>query len=395
MRVLQIVHQYPPEHIGGVELITQTLAHGLVERGHEVHVLTRAPANPPATGTEGGVTVHRLALPASPSRRFLAAFNDNTALDATLAILQSVKPDVVHLQHLMGHPLAVVQAIREAGMPYVITLHDYWYACANAQLITNFDERMCDGPAPAKCGKCAAARAGLPAWSGIAFAPLMRRRNDRLHDALAGAAAVTMPSQFVRDLFRSLGYDTQRWRVMPYGLDFCSQPRKPHEGIRFAYIGGLAKQKGVHVLIEAFNEVPEDRHLFIAGPEHAFPNYVTALKAAARHPNIHFIGAQTRAQVWALLSETDVVVVPAMWHETASLIAREAAAAGCGLIASRMGALTEVAEANDSKLVAPGDVPALREALLNARPSTRQPTPYRDTTDYTIDMENLYKEIAR
>jgi glycosyltransferase involved in cell wall biosynthesis len=199
----------------------------------------------------------------------------------------------------------------------------------------------------------------------------------------------------VRDLFSELGYDTQRWRVLPYGLDLCLQPRKPHAGIRYAYVGGLSKQKGVHVLIEAFNDLPEDRHLFIAGPEHAFPDYVAALKAAARHPNIHFTGAQTREQVWTLLADTDVVVVPAMWHETASLIAREAVAAGCGLIASRMGALTEVAESSGGVLVAPGDAPALHKALLHAQPATRPPAPCRTANDYTIDMENLYKEMTQ
>jgi glycosyltransferase involved in cell wall biosynthesis len=395
MRVLQIVHQYPPEHIGGVELITQRLAHGLAARGHAVHVLTRALAGLPDTSQESDVTVQRIALPASPSRRFLAAFSDTAALDTTRTLLQSFQPDVVHLQHLMGHPLGVARAIREAGAPYAITLHDYWYACANAQLITNFDDTACEGPAPAKCGQCAAARAGLPALAGVALAPLMRRRNDALREVLAGAAAVTVPSQFVRDLFSRLGCDTQRWRVVPYGLDLCPQPRAPHAGMRFAYIGGLAAQKGVHVLIEAFNGLPEDRHLFIAGPEHAFPGYVAGLKAAARHPNIHFIGTQTREQVWALLSETDAVVVPALWHETASLIAREAVAAGCGLIASHMGALTEVAEAHGGVLVPPGDAPALHAAMLQAQPSQRLPAPHRTTTDYTMDMENLYKEMAR
>ncbi len=395
MRVLQIVHQYPPEHIGGVELITRDLAHGLAARGHEVQVVTRAPAGQPVVAQDEDVTVHRIPLPASASRRFIASFRDDAALNAVRQLLQTLRPEIVHLQHLMGHPLGMARAIRDAGAPYAITLHDYWYACANAQLITNFDGSQCDGPTPARCGQCAAVRAGLPTWAGAVFAPLMRRRNDLLREILTGASVVTMPSQFVRDLFSAFGYNTATWRVIPYGLDLCLKPRKPHEGIRFAYVGGLARQKGVHVLVDAFNGLPDDRHLSIAGPEQAFPEYAAALKAAAKHPNIRFLGVQTREQTWSLLSETDAVIVPALWHETSSLIAREAVAAGCQLIASRMGALTEVAEASGGVLVAPGDAGQLRAAMRDARPSMRPPMPYRSVADYTTDIENLYKDIAR
>jgi glycosyltransferase involved in cell wall biosynthesis len=236
----------------------------------------------------------------------------------------------------------------------------------------------------------------------------MAWRNRQLTLVLSQAAAVTTPSKFVRDKFHEFGLDTSRWRVVPYGLDENTMPSsarasagRDSEHLRVAYVGGLSWQKGVHVLVEAFNGLAPSTHLTIAGPLNAFPDYVAHLRTIAQHPNITFVDALTRNEVWQLLSRTDVVVVPSMWHETASLIAREAISAGCRLIASDVGALREVAEAHGGVLVPPGDVPALQEALRRqaVRCETiphESPAPhwipsFRSTADYATDCESIYQ----
>jgi hypothetical protein len=44
MRILHLVHQYPPDHVGGVEQYTQATATALGERGHTVGVCYRQDA---------------------------------------------------------------------------------------------------------------------------------------------------------------------------------------------------------------------------------------------------------------------------------------------------------------------------------------------------------------
>ena len=41
MRILHIVHQYPPEYMGGTELYTQTVAQAAAALGHTVTVFAR------------------------------------------------------------------------------------------------------------------------------------------------------------------------------------------------------------------------------------------------------------------------------------------------------------------------------------------------------------------
>jgi len=57
-----------------------------------------------------------------------------------------------------------------------------------------------------------------------------------------------------------------------------------------------------------------------------------------------------------------VLVLPSLWWETTGLVLLEALAEGKVVIASRTGGIPEVVGAN-GRLVAPGDVAALREAL--------------------------------
>jgi glycosyltransferase involved in cell wall biosynthesis len=390
MRVLQIVHQFPPEHIGGVELITQQLHDNLGALGHQCLVLTRG--STPQNERQNGIYVAK--IDASPAKRFLATYGQPMLHAEVSQLLAREAFDIVHLQHLMGYPASIVDTIVARRIPLVISIHDYWHACANAQLITNFDHAICDGPGLLKCSRCAAARGGWPGLSAPAFMPLMALRSRLLKRTLAQAAVVTSPSSFVIEWFRTQGWDTTHWRVIPYGLN--GTPRTPYPPAptpRIAYVGSLAWQKGVHVLIDAFNRMPPDAQLTIAGPLDVFPEYVAELRKQAVHPGIRFSGVFDRAQVWTLLSESDALVMSSLWHETASLTAREGLAAGCHVIASHVGALSEaITDASQGTLVPPGDVDALAEALQRVPRGARQQRPFRTAAEYAHDMLAVYQE---
>lgn len=406
MRILQITHQYPPHHIGGTEHVAQSLAEALSARGHAVSVVTRAPVPAPTRDVEGSVVVHRLPEAASPRARFLASFGDAAASAAFREVLDEAKPDVAHAQHVMGWPLGNAAELGRRRIALAITLHDYAFACANAQLVTNDTGARCDGPRGANCGRCAAARAGIPAAligpAGAALAPLMMRRNREMRRLLASAAGVFAPSRYVIDWFNGHDFDTAGWGVVENAVDMPADLpdlTDPKAGFRALYAGGLAWQKGAHVLIEAFNRMPPDAALDVAGDPSAFPGYADGLRALAAHPGIRFVGALSRDAMWAALARSDAVVVPSLWAETSSLIAREALAAGCRVVVSRAGALETLVRAHPDRaaLVEPGDADGLHRALLEARiaraPRRRVAMPAWD--DYAASVERVYAAIAR
>jgi glycosyltransferase involved in cell wall biosynthesis len=379
VKVAHIVHQYPPTHVGGTELYTQSLSRALVERGHEVIVFCREsrPGVGSAHATEGDVQVVRVwAGTPSASRRFLATFSDRAATQFFERFLDQTQPDIAHIQHLMGLPAGLVRLIRVRGIPFVITLHDYWWVCANAQLITNYGRALCDGPRWfLNCACCALARArerpGRPQADGCrlwpvapALAPPLAWRGYMLRSVLREARRLIAPSRFVEQWYHSQGVRQEDVELIPHGVDVAPgmpDRREMSASVQFTYIGGLSWQKGVHIIIDAIAGL--GAQLSIAGDLTFDPDYVASLRARAPE-NVRFLGRLSRQQVWKLLSQSHAVLIPSLWYETFSLIAHESFAAGVPVVASRVGALVDaVRDGKDGLLVPPGDMEAWRAAL--------------------------------
>jgi glycosyltransferase involved in cell wall biosynthesis len=372
VRVLHLVHQYLPEHVGGTELYTQSVARALVGLGHQTGIFYRHHA------AGQGLKHHRdgdVALWAAwsglenPTRRFMATFGDVAIERLFVCALDDFRPDLVHVQHLMGFPVQLLRLLCQRRIPYVVTLHDYWWICANAQLLTNYGLQICDGPRLwLNCGRCALARAGMDAlWPAApALVPVLAARARLQHQALDQADQLIAPTRFVKDWHVGHGLSAAQIEVLPHGIERPLEPapRVISTGsLRFAYIGGLAWQKGIHVLIEAFKRVKGEAELWVAGSEASDPAYAHLLRSMAG-PRVRFMGELSREQVWGCLAEVDVLAVPSLWYEAFSLIAHEAFLAGTPVIASRLGALAEVVQDGvDGLLVPPNDVSAWTAAL--------------------------------
>lgn len=381
MRLLHVVHQYLPEHIGGTELYTQSLAREQHSSGHEVTIFAPATSawNWPEAADEEGIRVYRFPVGKRSARRvFFSTFRQEDLQSALLQVLERELPELIHLQHLMGLPATLSDMLREKGIPYIITLHDYWYGCANAQLITNYDQTICDGPDSRfhNCGRCALYRANQErlAWMAPVIGPLMKRRNRYLKKVFDNAQAVIAPSEFVRRIYGQLGLSKERMVVIPHGIDEPPKtalssdsafPATADNDFHVGYVGSLAWQKGVHNLIAAFNRLPQNGvRLTICGGLRTFPDYVARLQRLAQHPAIDFRGTVTREALWPLLESFDVLVLPTLWYEGSPLTIQEAFAVKVPIIASRIGAMEEkIRNDIDGLLVEPDDVDALEEAL--------------------------------
>ena len=168
MRVLHLVHQYPPDYFGGAGHYTHTIAQSVAEAGHAVGVVTRVSRAGQGIeqAEENGVAIYRVwqGMP-TPQQRYLASFSTGTLLSLFEQVIADFRPDLVHVQHLMGLPTALLARLDRMQIPYIITLHDYWWVCANAQLLTNYSGEVCDGPKGyLNCTRCAVARGGEHAW---------------------------------------------------------------------------------------------------------------------------------------------------------------------------------------------------------------------------------------
>ncbi|NCF65585.1 MAG: glycosyltransferase [Chloroflexi bacterium] len=419
MRILHLVHQYPPDYVGGTELYTQRLAIGQAIKGHNVAVFCPSPLSEIGEMqiTEEGQGVHIYRVPLglrSRTQVFRDTFRQRRILDSLKGVLRQESPDIVHVQHLMGLPTGLIEHLVEANIPYVVTMHDYWYFCANAQLLTNTDQTICEGPdeRALNCGQCALARAGRKqlSWMATAVAPLMQTRNRRLRAVLDRADRVIAPTEFVYHTYARAGISGANMVIIRHGIELPEEElevarrrrefRKGDGCLRIGYVGSIGWQKGIHILIEAVNTLPPERvQLTLYGDPTVFPDYVASLRDKIQHPSIDLAGPVSREDLWLALAEFDVVVMPTLWFEVSPLTIDEVFAVGVPIVASRIGAMTEkINDGVNGRLFPTGDVVVLRQILSDLldnpelldhwRAGIR---PVRRIDEHMADIEKLYQ----
>lgn len=410
MKVFHLVHQYLPEFVGGTELYTQALVQAMSQRNWQSAIFYRSYANqtPLTTEHRTDATVFAAASgPFSPTHRFLATWRNPALHAAWLRALDEFTPDLVHVQHLMGLPVSLIDVLIERRIPYVVTLLDYWWLCANANLLTNHSHAACAGPrAYLNCTHCAVARIGRDsAWAAAPILwGLMIDRSRWLHRLLDRADMLLAPSDFVRDWYSAHGAPARNLRTVRWGVfppSAAARRNRVDDGaLHLLYVGGLAPNKGIHVVLEALRGVTGAVRMAVAGDETTHPAYVSRLHHLADE-RVAFLGRLDRHQVWQAMVDADAVMVPSLWHETFCLVAHEALAAGAPVIASEMGALTEaVRNGVDGLLLPPGDVEAWRRAIQRCvdephlLPSLRAGVVApRTFVEHVDQVEALYREI--
>ena len=373
MHVLVVSPHLPPAHVGGVEVYSQYLLRAFAARGHRVQaaaverVTSGDDACAAVTDEADGYPTHRLTLALPPTRPFPLLAEHPPTEKWFERLLRETAPDVVHVQsgYLLGAP--AMAAARRVGIPVVLTLHDYWFACPRVTL-RHPDGAICSGPErPAKCAWCLTADQRryrlLDRVSGGAMTRAQDRsriwqlavggptaaveqRQQALAALLRSAAVVLAPTRFVAaQVAAGTGYPLDAIRLSRYGMPPIERvPRSPGATLRLAFIGQLAPHKGVHLAIEAMRSLA-DRPLTldVYGPLTVYPDYVARLQAlAAGDPRISFRGPYRREQLREVFAATDAVIVPSAWHEVAAIVIQEAQAAGLPVIATTLGGSPEL-----------------------------------------------------
>ncbi len=276
-------------------------------------------------------------------------------------VIDDFRPDVVHL-HNIYHQLSpsVLAAARAAGVPCVLTLHDYKLACPSYQLLDH--GARCDACVTA--GPLAAARRRCK--DGSLTASTLLAVESWLHRTLRAYDPVQVfvsPSRFLADVMRRAGVYPDRMHVVNHFVDVAALPVKDTPGGGVLYAGRLSAEKGVDVLIEAVAALPDGAPVDIAGDGPARP----ALEELARRRapgRIRFHGRLDKARLHALVRASAVVVVPSRWHENQPMAVLEAFGCGVPVVGTDLGGLPELIDAGVDGDIVPADDPAALAAAL-------------------------------
>ena len=348
MRILYVVHQFYPESSSGTERFLLQLASSIQRSGHHADIVTYSFAERSEFGPAGsllakqyqykGISVIGLRHDKVPID-INTSLEDSSVLSFAREVLGNRSPsyDLVHVVHPMRLTSFAVLA-REVGIPYVLTLTDFWMICPKVNLHTSFNTQ-CGGPGGGKiCSQwCPELRLGF-----------VRSRLKAAHEILRGAKAIVVPSRFVAALVRE-EFPELSASVIPHGLtldEFSPNLRTHQNGanIAFAYCGGLSAHKGVHVLIAAFRslEAPNvELRIYGASGRHE-QDYERMLRnLAGQDARIKFCGRYQEEKVGEVFRTIDALIIPSLCYESYSFALHEALASRLPVIASAVPCLDE------------------------------------------------------
>lgn len=311
MKILILNYEHPPIGGGGGRLAAK-IGSGLVQRGHQVRVLTSGMSHLPIESVEEGMEIRRLR--AFRRREDTCSVPEMglwvlAAIPAAISEICRWKPDVIHAHFAVPTGAVAWVAHQFTGVPYVLTAH------------------LGDVPG------------GVPEQTGALFrwikpltAPIWR-----------SAAITTAVSSFVAGLAAKAYGKTPR--VILNGMPLSTPPAL-EESLqpRLLMVGRMSLQKNPLAVVRALGllkEAPWSCAILGDGP------LLSEVQAEAARlgisERIRFQGWVSAAEVTKEMQHADILLIPSL-SEGLPMVAVEALAHGLAILGSRIGGLADVVE---------------------------------------------------
>lgn len=407
MKIVYVVHEFPPDDIGGTGVVVLQVAKNMLAEGHEVWVL--APQqwdddNLPSVGffdeKVEGVSVRRLIFnpSLSPNPILYEYYNPILSIYAK-HFLREICPDIIHIYHLLYLSSSIIDAAKELRIPVILTLVDFWFFCPNWNRLKP-DGSLCGEDSSWKdCIYCLKEENNFYDRISTAFDETIMKfcvqeeilknkfknglvNNRQVFSLFLAAAArvpflksqlekvdeILCPSAFLGKVYLNKGYFQNGFTVLSHGI-ICAPMLSSRKGqisnIAFGYFGGGSKHKGAHVLLEAFRQIRASNvNLKLYGN---FPDteYVKELDPVVNSDErIDLMENFGRTQLTKVLAGIDILVMPSICYEAYGLSILEAFANKVPVIATDIGGIPEIVhDGHNGLLFKRGDVLDLKQKM--------------------------------
>jgi glycosyltransferase involved in cell wall biosynthesis len=367
MRVLVLTSSYPKFPGDGTAPFIERIVEEVARRGHEVDIVLPRHPQLVVDGRSGDRRLRFFPFYAGPARPHVWGYATSMRADTRVrAVALAVAP--VASWSAMG---VMRKRIHDGRYDLV---HVHW--------------ALPNGPVAA----LAASSSALPLVVSLHGSDVFVAERSRVFRAIARwvlrrSAWVNACSRDIADRVRSMGLVPKAPDVLPYGVDlsdFASGDAGAwrarigaNEGdFVVVGVGRLVAKKGFTHLVRAAailrsQGVPV--RVVLGGTGDLAGDLAEQVRAERCEAFVRLLGNVPHDQVGGLLAAADAVAVPSVRDERGNVdglpnVLLEAMAAGCVIVASRVGGIPDVVEAErNGLLVPPGDPPALAAALRRLR----------------------------
>lgn len=283
------------------------------------------------------------------------------ARDHIARLVDTARPDVAHAHNVYHHlSPAIFPALKERGVPLVMTAHDLKLACPAYLMLSH--GKVCERCRGGRIHNVLLHRCmkGSVPLSGLVMLETLVHRTLGLYSSTLDR--IVTPSHFLRNKLIEWGWEAGRLVHIPNFVDL-EKPRAEDtdESDAYVYVGRLSQEKGVATLIRAAAAAGVRLVIAGTGPDES------KLRALAEETggDVSFAGYLTGADLERLVSSSRAVVLPSECYENAPMSILEAYAARRPVVGARIGGIPELVRPGETGLLAAsGDVEDLAERLV-------------------------------
>lgn len=246
------------------------------------------------------------------------------------------RPDVAHI-HNTWYSLSssVIPALHRAGVPTVMTVHNYRLTCLSGQLYRDGSVCTdCVGRYPLAGVRHACYRGSHAASLAVAAASSLGKARQYWQRHVDRFVVMT---GFARDLLADIGVDPANVWVKPhFAPDPGSRPAPPSASDTVLFVGRLGHEKGLQPFLAAWRVAAPDLKLRVIGDGDLRPELAADLPAG-----VELVGWLPVDRVKAEMLSARALVFPSVWYETFGMVLIEAMAAGLPVLASGIAGVPE------------------------------------------------------
>ena len=400
MKILHVIHGYPPYYMAGSEVYTYNLTNELAKT-EKIFIFTRIenPFEPQYSlinEKNNNIEIRRINKPKRDytlEDKYLDPIVDSAFRD----YLTEIQPDIAHFGHLSHLSTNLVNIAKEEfKLPVIFTIHDFWLYCYRGQLV-DLDLKICPGPSDKNCFSCA-----YKTFTKISLENIKKYR-QHMERVRKNIDFYLSPSHFLKEFFNSNENLEGKIKYSKYGfdtkiIDFKKKTFKKSSRIHFGFIGRVIPVKGIKILLQAYSSLEENSSkLLIYGNSE---KYIKYLKKYANE-NVFFKGGFKNGDINSILKQIDVLIAPSIWFENSPLVIQEAFLAGIPVITSDIGGMKElVTHGINGFIFSMGNLNSLRDQMqeiINDPPILNKlkinPHSVRSIEEDAQSILNLYKEM--
>ena len=395
-KILLCSNAYPPNFIGGAELIAHYQALELKAQGYEVEVFTGDfNSNTEHYGIKTeiyeGIRVHRVKV--TPDDFDAGDINFiHPHIEAHFeTIVTTFKPSIVHMHNIIGLSVRLVSMAKAHNIKTVMTLHDGWGFCFKNTMMRN-DGSFCQNFS--ECQKCQEYindnNADIP----------MHIRQDYIKYLLEDIDYFISPSHYLKEQYVKAGFDTNSIIVISNGIDVekFKLPKIPSDKIRFTFIGYLGHHKGVKLIVEALKYIKKRENILvtIVGEGPLKEELDTYVRTHQLETYVAFKGKIDNREVPTLFRHTDVYILPSQWPENQPVTITEAFASKTPVIGTDFGGIKELVHPHTTGLLFPmGESQALAASMQFFIDNPQKITEYGENAYHFIKERDFSHQIQQ